>query len=96
MSYMDALYLPASDFLWMVANDEISLVGSGFADRNLQLLIALMSDDDVSNRDWATMLLAGKDIDTAEVPEALIAATDDSDMSVRREALRDWLGETKT
>lgn len=84
---MSEPYTPASDFLHMVIGDEIPLVGSDFADRNLRLLIAFMSDEDVSNRDWATMLLAGKDIDTVEVRKALIAAANDDEAAVRGEAL---------
>lgn len=46
-----------------------------------------MSDADTSNRDWATLLLAGQDIDTPEVCAALLAATQDQDACVRAEAL---------
>ncbi len=84
---MDEPYLPKSDFIWMAANDEIPLTGSEQADHNLRLLIALMRDPDVSNRDWATMTLAMQDLDTPDVREALLASADDVDVIVRAEAL---------
>ncbi|KPH82846.1 hypothetical protein [Bosea vaviloviae] len=84
---MEEFYEPSSEFLCKVVRGEIPLSGSEFAQQNLQLLIAHMSDSDTSNRDWATLLLAGQDIDTAEVREALLAATRDEDACVRAEAL---------
>ena len=84
---MDEPYLPKSDFIWMAANDEISLTGSDAADHNLRLLIAFTRDPDVSNRDWATMTLAMQEIDTPDVRAALLAAAEDSDAIVRAEAL---------
>lgn len=63
------------------------LKGTEFAQQNLRLLIGYMRDTDTSNRDWATLLLAGQDIDTAEVREALLAATRGENASVRAEAL---------
>jgi hypothetical protein len=85
---MDGGYTPKADFLVMVANDEIPLVGSVLAAHNLQTLIAYTRDDDVSNRDWATMLLAQQQIDTPEIRTALLAATTDDDACVRGEALQ--------
>lgn len=85
---MDEPYLPAADFIVMVANDEIPLTGSAMADHNLKLLIAYTRDEIVSNRDWATMVLAGHGPDTAEVRAALLSATDDADACVRGEALQ--------
>ena len=84
---MNEPYLPKSDFIWMAANDEVPLTGSDAADENLRLLIAFTRDDDVSNRDWATMTLAMQEIDTPDVREALLAATEDDDAAVRAEAL---------
>ena len=84
---MDQPYLPKSDFIWMAANDEVPLTGSDAADHNLRLLISFTRDPDVSNRDWATMTLAMQESDTAEVREALLAATKDNDAVVRAEAL---------
>lgn len=84
---MDEPYVPKSDFIWMAANDEIPLTGSGAADQNLRLLIGFTRDADVSNRDWATMTLAMQEIDTPEVREALLVAAEDDDAAVRAEAL---------
>ena len=80
-------YLPKSDFIWMVVNEDVPLTGSDAADQNLRLLIRFTRDPDVSNRDWATMTLAMQEIDTAEVREALLAAAEDTDAVVRAEAL---------
>lgn len=88
MPYMDEPYLPAVDFLIMAANEEIPFTGSKLAEENLRLLISFTTDADLTNRDWATMLLAGQDIDTQEVRNALIAAADDIDACVRGEAIQ--------
>ncbi|MES2056747.1 MAG: HEAT repeat domain-containing protein [Pseudomonadota bacterium] len=85
---MEDGYTPTADFLVMVANDEIPLTGSDFADHNLRTLIAYTRDEDVSNRDWATMLLAQQEIDTSEIRDALVTATADEDSCVRGEALQ--------
>ncbi|MCU6453914.1 lyase [Sphingomonas sp. A2-49] len=80
-------YEPASDFLKAVAAEEVPLAGSSFADANLRRLIAMTRDDDVSNRDWATMLLASEESDTSEIREALLSAANDENDVVREEAL---------
>ena len=85
---MDAPYLPEADFIIMVANGDVPLSGSAMAAANLKLLIAYTTDAEVSNRDWATMVLAGHAPDTAEVRAALLAATEDADARVRGEALQ--------
>lgn len=84
---MSESYEPASDFLKMVAAEEAPLSGSFLAEENLQRLIAMTRDADLSNRDWATMLLAQEDIDTTEVRAALLNAVADEDEVVRAEAL---------
>ncbi|WP_165321879.1 lyase [Rhizorhabdus phycosphaerae] len=85
---MDEPYLPEADFIVMVANEDIPLTGSVMADHNLKLLIAYTRDEIVSNRDWATMVLAGHGPDTAEVLAALLSAAEDTDACVRGEALQ--------
>lgn len=84
---LEGNYAPASQFLRMVASDEVPLSGSDMAEDNLRRLIDFTRDADVSNRDWATFLLAHVDIDTAEVRQALLAAAEDSNIDVRAEAL---------
>lgn len=84
---MDGLYFPKSNFISMASAGDIPLTGSLEGNANLALLIAFTHDQDVSNRDWATMTLAMQDIDTPEVRAALIAATNDEDCCVRGEAL---------
>lgn len=84
---MDEPYLPKSDFIWMAAEGDVPLAGSPEGEANLALLIAFTRDADVSNRDWAVMTLAMQEIDTPQVREALIEATNDPDCSVRGEAL---------
>lgn len=80
-------YEPVSDFLKAVVADKVPLAGSAVAEANLQRLIALTRDEDRSNRDWATMLLAQDEVDTPEVREALLAAAHDEDDIVRAEAI---------
>lgn len=80
-------YEPASDFLKAVAAQEVPLSGSAFADANMRQLIAMTRDDDLSNRDWATMLLASEEADTPEIRRALLSAANDESDVVRAEAL---------
>lgn len=80
-------YEPASDFLKAVIAEEVPLSGSDFADANMQRLISLTRDDDLSNRDWATMLLASQEADTPEIRKALLSAANDANDIVRAEAL---------
>lgn len=84
---MEEGYWPKSDFLSMVANGEVPLTGTAGGEHNLRLLIAFTRDPDVSNRDWATMLLAQQEVDTPEVRQALLLAAQDADCDVRAEAL---------
>lgn len=80
-------YEPASDFLKAIIAEEVPLSGSAFADANMRQLLAMTRDEDVSNRDWATMLLASQDDDTPEIREALLSAAHDMNDMVRAEAL---------
>lgn len=80
-------YEPTSDFLKAVIAEEVPLSGSAFADANMRHLIALTRDDDLSNRDWATMLLASEEVDSPEIRQALLAAVRDENDIVRAEAL---------
>lgn len=80
-------YEPTSDFLKAVIAEEVPLSGSTFAEANMRQLIAMTRDDDLSNRDWATMLLASEEADTPEIREALLTAADDEHDVVRAEAL---------
>ncbi len=84
---MTGRYEPASDFLKAVAAEEVPLSGSAFADLNMRQLIEMTRDDDVSNRNWATMLLASEEADTPEIREALLSAANDENDVVRAEAL---------
>jgi hypothetical protein len=80
-------YEPASEFLKAVIAEEVPLTGSAFADANMRQLIALTRDHDLSNRDWATMLLASGEADTPEIRAALLSAVKDENYIVRAEAL---------
>jgi len=84
---MDDRYEPASDFLKAIIAEEVPLSGSPMADDNLRRLIAMTRDDDCSNRDWATMLLAQEEADTPAIRTALLSAAEDVDDVVRAEAL---------
>lgn len=80
-------YLPPSDFLQSCLNDDVTLSGSVFAEANLARLIAMTRDEDVANRDWATILLAQTDLDTPEIRAAFKERLGDEDSIVRGEAL---------
>src|SRR5688572_25244654 len=80
-------YLPASDFLVALINEEILIDETVIGRANLKMLIALTRDADVSNRDWATMLLGHNGPQTDEVREALLRAADDENQYVRGEAI---------
>lgn len=80
-------YEPTSDFLKAVIAEEVPLSGSDFADANMLRLVAMTRDGDLSNRDWATMLLASEEADTPEIREALLSAANDENDIVRAEAL---------
>lgn len=82
-----APYEPTSDFLKAVIAEEVPLTGSIFGEANLARLIRLTRDADISNRDWATMLLAQEDIDTPQVRDALMIAARDEHDAVRGEAI---------
>jgi HEAT repeat protein len=84
---MDERYEPTSPFLVDIANEDAPLTGSEFAEANLKRLIALTNDEDCSNRDWATFLLAQSGIETPETRNALIRAANDDDQDVRAEAI---------
>ncbi|QJU60905.1 lyase [Sphingomonas sp. AP4-R1] len=74
-------------FLNAIIGGDVSLAGGASANDNLRRLIALMRDNEVANRDWATMLLSQQSIDTPEVREALLNAMSDMEEIVRAEAL---------
>jgi hypothetical protein len=80
-------YEPTSEFLKSVIAEEAPLSGSALADANMRQLIGLTTDRDLSNRDWATMLLASEDADTPEIRAALLSAANDENDIVRAEAL---------
>jgi HEAT repeat protein len=80
-------YEPTSEFLKAVAANNIPLSGGELANVNLERLIQMTRDEDRTNRDWATFLLAVEDIDTSEVRDALVQAALDDDDFVRAEAV---------
>ena len=84
---MDERYEPASEFLKAIVAEEAPISETGFGAENLRRLISMTRDRDVSNRDWATMLLSQQDLDTPEVRFALLQAVSDENDAVRAEAL---------
>lgn len=79
-------YEPPSDFLNSLAQSSEGLDGQPNEDTVRRLLL-LMQDDHDANRDWATFLLAQSELDTPEVRNALVAASDDEHPIVRAEAI---------
>ena len=53
------LYLPSSEFLNYVLADEIAFDETPLGQANLQRLLAMVTDEDRSNRDWAAFLISG-------------------------------------
>ncbi|WP_346908693.1 HEAT repeat domain-containing protein [uncultured Roseibium sp.] len=84
---MSERYEPKSDFLRAVIAEEAPLSGGELAEANLRLLVKMTSDPDLSNRDWATFLLAQEDTDTDAIRTALIRASEDENEFVRAEAV---------
>ncbi len=84
---MEDSYEPTSEFLRHFAGGNVPLSGNEFADANLRRLIQMTRDRDLTNRDWATFILAQADVDTAAVRDALLRAATDEDEMVRAEAL---------
>ena len=80
---MPKAYTPASEFLRTFIGDEQRTVSEAALGR----LFDLMRDEDASNRDWATFLLAQEDFDTPGIREALLRATKDGDANVCAEAV---------
>ena len=80
-------YEPASDFLKAIIAEEAPLSGSPLAEENMRQLIAMTRDYDVSNRDWATMILSMEEADTPAIRQALLSAAADAIEIVRAEAL---------
>ena len=79
-------YQPPSDFLKNLIEDDGPLSNDDTGE-NLHRLIALTRDELPANRDWATFLLAGTEIDTPEVRDALEVAAEDENEFVRSEAI---------
>lgn len=63
------------------------MFGSAFAASNFRRLLAMRTDPERSNRDWATLLVAQQEVDTIEVRDALMNAAQDKDEAVRAEAI---------
>jgi hypothetical protein len=84
---MTGSYLPPSEFLRAVIDEEVTFLGE-FGEANLSRLIAMTANEVVANRDWAALLLAQLEIDRPDVRQALIAAADDPESCVRAEAIR--------
>ena len=80
-------YEPHSEFLKALIDDDAPLVGGEHAEANLRHLIEMTRDQDLANRDWATLLLAQQDMDTPAVRDALLGAADDENEYVRAEAI---------
>jgi hypothetical protein len=79
-------YLPESDFLCSIFDQEISFEGE-FGARNLALLITMLDDPIDANRDWATFFLATSDHDSPAIRAALLKAAKDPHFDTRCEAL---------
>lgn len=79
-------YRPPSNLLNALIDDDTPLFHDETGE-TLSRVIALTRDPDPANRDWATFLIAGTDIDTPEVRDALAEAASDENEFVRSEAI---------
>lgn len=84
---MSERYLPASDFLNCVAHGEVIFDETNFGRHNLNRLLAMVTDADRSNRDWATFLVSSLRMDTPKIREVLLQAAQDADGDTRDEAI---------
>jgi len=84
---MTERYLPSSEFLNYVVADEIAFDDTVVGQANLAQLLALVSDDDRANRDWAAFLIAGLPFDSSDIRAALLIAANDTDVDTRDEAI---------
>jgi hypothetical protein len=80
-------YLPQSAFLRDVINGSVDIESSPDAKAKLREVIALMTDADSSNRDWATFIIASMSDDDPDIRAALLIAADDRHPDVRDEAI---------
>ncbi|TFU00051.1 lyase [Polymorphobacter arshaanensis] len=80
-------YIPPSDFLNAVINEDVEFGEGDPDDANLKHLLKLTRDANAANRDWATLLLAQRQMNRADVLEALVAAASDVETCVRAEAV---------
>lgn len=84
---MTGRYRPKAEFLQLIADDTIDVEHGAEAGAHLQRLLSFLDDEDDTNRDWATFLLAQTEINTAEVCAALESTARDQNDAVRNEAL---------
>ncbi|MES2146891.1 MAG: HEAT repeat domain-containing protein [Pseudomonadota bacterium] len=79
-------YLPPSEFLQSLIEDDAPLLGAD-ADKNIGRVIELTKDEHPANRDWATLILAQQEADRSDIHQALFAAAEDENEYVRAEAI---------
>jgi HEAT repeat protein len=84
---MSDRYEPKSAFLRALVDGSPCWRDDDESNEILDQLIQLMSDEDVSNRDWSTFLLSQAEIDMPVVVEALLKAAGDASEIVRAEAV---------
>ncbi|MBO9724614.1 MAG: lyase [Novosphingobium sp.] len=84
---MSERYLPPSDFLQAIIDDNVTFGDHDFGETNLLRLMEMTRDREPANRDWAIMLLSQLELDRPDVRETLIGATSDKEPAVRAEAL---------
>lgn len=84
---MEERYLPPSDFLQAVINEDVPFGEHDFGEKNFARLIEMTRDADPANRDWATLLLSQLGMDRPDVRAALVKAAEDENSAVRAEAI---------
>lgn len=84
---MEERYLPPSDFLQAIINEDVPFGENASGETNLARLIEMTRDADPANRDWATLLLSQLGMDRPDVRAALVKAAEDEVSAVRAEAI---------
>lgn len=84
---MEERYLPPSDFLQAIINEDVPFGENASGETNLARLIEMTRDADPANRDWATLLLSQLGMDRPDVRAALMKAAEDEVSAVRAEAI---------
>jgi hypothetical protein len=84
---MSSLYLPASEFLKHVLNDDAVLDASAMGRHNIRKLLSMVDDADPANCDWAAFLIAALPYDNSEIRAILLRSAEGDDIDTRNASI---------